>query len=489
MKNILIVLIVLIQCIKVNCQTNFGKSWVIGLYGYTVKFDAGSIIHDTTNYNVEYGKGRSIICDSAGDILLACNGMNLYNKNGILIEGGDTLLPKDYYNFYGGNSPIPQSSIILPMEFNKFYLITPTANDTQFIFWNTNTQNKAPFNILLYNVIDMNANAGLGKVINRMIPLIENKELSKPQMMACRHANGKDWWLLKMSGDSNIVYKFLFTQDSVYDKGKQLIPFPWLGYYDIFGQMVFSNDGTKWATTYSNNSGDVDMADFDRCTGMLSNFSRITVPSQATNFPPPNLSGDTANYGLAFSANGKMLYISRYTHVMQYNLTTQSFYKVCELDTTFDQFMGYTTLQLGPDNKIYIGLFHGFSKQMSVIDNPDVSGVGCNFCRKCLRAKSVYGYMAVPPCMPNYELGASGEGCWPLSSQQLEVGSEQLVVFPNPSSSKLKIEHGELKLKELYNSIGQLILNTQANEIDVSHLSKGVYYLKCEQQGVKVVVE
>jgi len=65
----------------------------------------------------------------------------------------------------------------------------------------------------------MNANGGAGKVLKRMQPLMENAELRKTQMMACRHANGKDWWLLKQAGDSNTICKFLFTQDSVYNMG------------------------------------------------------------------------------------------------------------------------------------------------------------------------------------------------------------------------------------------------------------------------------
>lgn len=52
--------------------------------------------------------------------------------------------------------------------------------------------------------------------------------------------------------------------------------------------------------------------------------------------------------------------------------------------------------------------------------------------------------------------------------------------------------------KELYNSIGQLVLSIPPTpspskggevEIDVSHLSKGMYYLKVGNQTKKVVVE
>jgi surface protein len=65
-------------------------------------------------------------------------------------------------------------------------------------------------------------------------------------------------------------------------------------------------------------------------------------------------------------------------------------------------------------------------------------------------------------------------------------------VYPNPVSNKLYIQSSTVfadKKKEFYNTFGQLILTTNSIEIDVSSYSKGIYYFKCEQCVVKVVVE
>lgn len=62
-------------------------------------------------------------------------------------------------------------------------------------------------------------------------------------------------------------------------------------------------------------------------------------------------------------------------------------------------------------------------------------------------------------------------------------------IYPNPVNSVLYIKNAELLDKFLYNSVGQLILNTKANEIEVRHLPKGIYYLKCEGVCTKVIVE
>jgi hypothetical protein len=102
--------------------------------------------------------------------------------------------------------------------------------------------------------------------------------------------------------------------------------------------------------------------------------------------------------------------------------------------------------------------------------------------------------------MPDYTLGADmSKVCWPLSSQQYEVGSEQVVVWPNPSSTRIDVRY-EIRDKrkaslEIYNTIGQRVYSSQISHltshvsIDVSNLSTGIYYLRVENQVVKVVVE
>jgi hypothetical protein len=144
---------------------------------------------------------------------------------------------------------------------------------------------------------------------------------------------------------------------------------------------------------------------------------------------------------------------------------------------------------MGPDNKIYIGNFGGLSKQMSRIDNPDVKGLGCNFCPRCLRLDSLgaTAYVGTPPCMPNYSLGA--KTCWPLSNEQVIVNNEQWELYPNPVNTILYIGNAKGKKKKLYNTYGQLLISTTKEEINISGLAKGLYFLSCGQQTQKVLVE
>jgi hypothetical protein len=67
---------------------------------------------------------------------------------------------------------LSQSSLFLPKDSNTFYFITPSMSDARFA--DCNALINCYFDLLLYNVIDMNANGGAGKVTKRMQPLMQN---------------------------------------------------------------------------------------------------------------------------------------------------------------------------------------------------------------------------------------------------------------------------------------------------------------------------
>jgi hypothetical protein len=309
-------------------------------------------------------------------------------------------------------------------------------------------------------------------------------------MMACRHGNGKDWWLLKNEGDQGNVHTFLFTQDSVYDKGVQVFPQPNWGPWDIQGQSTFNSDGSRFATTsHGSSTGYIFLADFDRCHGLLSNPFIIQMPLGSQHNPNDTTLWDRLSMGLCFSENNQFLYVISYTNVYQYDLQDGTWFHVAGLDTLPNAAQGYQNAYMGPDGKIYIGNVGGLSKQMSRIDNPDVKGAGCNFCPRCLRLDSLgaNAYVGTPPCMPNYGLGA--KTCWPLATNQLSNLNEALDVYPNPSSSVFYFKNKHGKKKELFTMLGELLFTTTKDEIDVSRYSKGVYYLRCEHDIRKIIIE
>jgi len=337
----------------------------------------------------------------------------------------------------------------------------------------------------------MQANGGMGSVVVKNKLLLKDTEMIKVGMQACRHANGRDWWLVKQGGYfKNELIKFLVTPDSIYGPFTQTFPEPAFEYNDVTGQLAFSKDGKKFASVISKNQ-QLFLADFDRCSGMFSNPQVRYIPLDSTTVPNPlpQYVMDSVINGVCFSPNGNYLYITRRYNIYQYeyNLadSSQAWVRIKHgPDTTYVSFEAYGHMYTGPDGRIYIGKAGGSHKQFSVIDYPNAKGLACGFCRKCFRIDSAGGGLMSPSNMPDYTLGADlSKPCWPLSAEAINDDTNtDLLVYPNPSSNTIRIVGNKYKesLKRLYNSLGQLMLQTNDSEIDISRLSKGVYYLKCD---------
>jgi hypothetical protein len=157
-------------------------------------------------------------------------------------------------------------------------------------------------------------------------------------------------------------------------------------------------------------------------------------------------------------------------------------------DTTFLQFAEYGQLQLGVDGRIYIGKKGGTGNSNSVIDKPNIKGALCDFCRKCLRMDTTQWYTKSFANMPNFNMPKK-EPCWPLHNQQVNGEHHTWDFYPNPAQQQIVINHAQNKLKILYNMVGQAVVSTTNDIIELRALQRGVYYLFCEGVVKKVIIE
>ncbi|GBL35095.1 hypothetical protein EMGBS15_06900, partial [Filimonas sp.] len=65
------------------------------------------------------------------------------------------------------------------------------------------------YDILTYSIVNLNENGGNGKVTSRLNYLIQGDTLSICQMSAVKHANGRDWWLIKPHYSRHLFNVFL----------------------------------------------------------------------------------------------------------------------------------------------------------------------------------------------------------------------------------------------------------------------------------------
>ncbi|MCX6897052.1 MAG: hypothetical protein NTZ16_16510, partial [Verrucomicrobia bacterium] len=260
------------------CQPDFG--------GVDIDFNLGIpniILHDRY---MGFTETVGSISDVNGNLLFYSNGIYVANALDDTMQNGTGINPGAYVNSrptYG--LAIPQGNLVIPIpgDSTKYYLFHQTDDDYHF----TNVSL-----YLYYSIIDMSLDGGLGAVVQKNTVLL-NDSLIPGRITACKHANGRDWWLVVHQYNTGMVFKYLITPQGISGPTMQDFYTP----RDIwFGQALFSNQGTKFA--YYEPYGDLDIFDFNRCTGDFINFVHIDIDDSA------------GIGGAAFSASGRYLYLS-----------------------------------------------------------------------------------------------------------------------------------------------------------------------------------
>lgn len=501
MKGLAIIVGIMLMSIIINAQENKRNNfWAVG-YDPVVKFDFNLTIQIDTVLNVNMpvvpGCGikssSSTISDTNGNLLFFSNGFILYDKDGYGIENGTYVnCPHGNIlnNYYGGASLFDQTSIILPKKGNTYYVFSTGMSDS--VATNYLNHVYTEFDVLNYSIVDMDSNAGKGKVVNKNVVLADKQHYWNTAMQAVKHSNGKDWWLVKADCINNRYQEFLVKEDTILGPYYQYITN--IGDWCVsYSELYFSNDGSKMASSIYgkvenglNSRNRVDIYDFDRCDGTLTFKKYYMTPYDTSSYP----NNDFKN-GICFSPNDSLLYMSNLYTIYQIDLYDTNTYNAVFIhgpDTSIANFPWYHTLAIAPDGKMYIGNDNGTRKYMSYIDSPNVKGLGCGFVSQGVWQP--YTNLKSPPNMPNYGLGKdTSVVCWPLASSEIRDVRDEMEVYPNPASSIFYIKNKIGKKKELYNFIGELMCTTTNDEIDISSFSRGVYFLKCGAEVSKVVVE
>jgi hypothetical protein len=343
--------------------------------------------------DVVFLQTNASICDTAGNLLFYTNGAFVSNYLNQVMENGEGLNPGAHSDDREGRGYIlDQGAIILPVPESDslYYLLHKdkvVPGDTEGVFFSSKH--------LYKTIVDMGANVGVGKVLSKNEVITEGS-LNTGKLTAVKHANGRDWWILIRLYAANRYDKFLVKPSGVkYIEQQEIgLGIPFAG----VGQAVFAPNGSKYVeyNTLSLEEGHyLDIYDFDRCTGMLSNPIQITMQDSAW-------AG-----GVAISPNSRYLYVSSYLRVFQYDLWAADIEASQDTVAVWDGFGGvfattFYLAQLAPDGKIYINSNNG-SRYLHVIEQPDLPGDSCQVCQHCLEIPSVNNFSL--PNFPNYRLG------------------------------------------------------------------------------------
>jgi hypothetical protein len=181
----------------------------------------------------------------------------------------------------------------------------------------------------------------------------------------------------------------------------------------------------------------VDVYDFDRCSGLLSNHQR--------------LANKDAGGGVSFSPNSRYLYIAMWKDLRQYDLTKKTLKEGEEIIAKENGLLscgtsltGFTDAQLAPNGKIYILNGGGCSKELHVIEKPNLPSTSCIVKQHYIKTPT---YNDDGICIfPNYRLGPiDGSPCDTLGIDNIPVA---LFRYDKDTLNTLLVEFTDLSHHE-----------------------------------------
>jgi len=148
------------------------------------------------------------ISDSAGNLLFYTNGVRIYKRNHNSLPGSNGFNPGWATIAYSSGLPEPQGILILPKPgFHNVYGIFHESADTLYRggVFDVNPRN------LRYTEVQVNQSGNGTVSAGSLNVLVLTDTLALGRLTACRHANGRDWWIIAHKYWSNCWYKFLYS--------------------------------------------------------------------------------------------------------------------------------------------------------------------------------------------------------------------------------------------------------------------------------------
>jgi len=403
------------------------NAWNEDLIGDTTTFWGPSVLdfstlpprqYRQTEIVLDFGKTNAVYCDTLGEIFLYSNGMSIYGPNHRnVFDGAEINYGDNWENLTWPDNPTNKSrSIGFRRVQNAMILPVPEA-DNRWLHLSHNNENRdftlqwpdTDFFELKICEIDNDA-FGAARVIEKDVT-INDRILKNGCLTATKHANGRDWWFLQFNKDT--VYTYIVDPTGVRLSHHQVLPFH---VYDSGGQSKFNQQGTAFAFYGSSGYLDTDRiqlfyADFDRCTGSLSNSKLIDNPIVYQSI---------FNNGLEFSPNGRFIYINDVENIYQIDLFEDNPFinptSIMIWDSTycddgypdpFERRFGISLL--GQDNKIYVSGQHQCF-YLDVIHEPNKKGLDSRPEQRAIRLPTYhFGTLPTPVA---YRLGPlDGSSC------------------------------------------------------------------------------
>ncbi|MBO73478.1 MAG: hypothetical protein CMD35_07685 [Flavobacteriales bacterium] len=319
------------------------NQWRFG-YGSGLDFNSGSPI--VVQSSIQSPESAASVSDCSGQLLFYTDGETVWSWNNSMMDGGFDL------RGVGGVYPSSQGAIIVKR---------PNSSSIYFIFTASDIYG------VNYSVVNMAANGGLGKVIQK------NTKLSSgltQKLGVTYHQNQKDIWVITHYQNSNLYEAFLVNQTGISPSSVKSPVGP--TFTSSHGDIKFNQQGTKVGAVVQDQNL-ITLADFNNATGLVSNS--IGIIGQI-NSP----------HGCEFSSSGNKFYVSAWGlngGVIQFQVASNnSTTLTTNVQNISGNFKPNGSLQLAPDGKIYVAHepdFWSVGSYLGVINYPQNTGSSAGF--------------------------------------------------------------------------------------------------------------
>lgn len=431
--------------------------------------------------------------DSLGNLIFYSNGCKIINRKHELMDNGDTINAGPLHTLYcidwNGGYDDMQGQLTIPRpghpdEYLLFHLARQYAPAYPYLEM-----------ILYYSRIDMRANGGLGRVVEKN-QYVFGPDTVQLSITANRHANGRDWWIMLGRPSTNIFYTFLATPDGISAPIVQDWRHTWQAGESIARVAAFSPDGSYFVRNVNGTPAAFTLFRFDRCSGLLSDPRHLTLPDSSM-----------VVSWVAFSPNSRFLYVTNKTlYLYQFDLLADDVDNSKQLIGTWDGFIDTTlnvfpttfhTMTNGPDGKIYIST-QTATRFLHTIHKPNEKGLACDFRQHDILTPSYIAFFL--PNFPHYRLyDLPDSPCDTLGIEPTPRPPGQpnrFLLTPNPTAGDAELRFAwpaeEGHRLRVYNMLGQLLYETtpppgtQILILPSSNWPAGSYAVVLEQAGQTV---
>jgi hypothetical protein len=479
---------------------SYDNNWLFG-YKCSLNFTNGSPQPILSSSMVAW-ETSAAISSKAGELQFYTNGNTVWNASNQIMDNGTGLwLGNRVLGSWYGDSLLDYGT-----SSTQGILVLPSITDSnQYIVL---TQNAFPDTGIRVSTVDMAFNAGLGKVLAKNQTVYQGHFFSE-KLAACRHANGRDWWLVSLEQQSNYYSVLLYDAQGINLHHIDTVGAPLI----YMGQMVFSPKGNFLGIV--SGFGHIQVLNFDRCTGTLTdnNYFGYNAGTYFNNntFYGAAFSPDESKFYTAAFAGSEIIQFAFDTITQTFNSPALTIWSGAFIDTNQleCQRVVIGQMRLGPDNRIYCSLSPMCTNQspwslyqynLSIINSPDSLGIACDFQPAALFIGNTPHYLLGGlPNIPNYELGKLiGSPCDTLFNALVDATPENatLNIYPNPFTNSFAIRIGGIKSAqrvEILDVLGRVAYAASVSSqqvvytVDASLFAPGVYVVRVGGSGAQRV--